>query len=170
MKDSVARFDPLFGLSEDSDIHWPALRRAAPQHVFSNMPLDHSVAAARGKLVYLATPFRRQVVDSKGRFSRRRAIQAAARAQRWVGALAVERVTAISPVALSVNLSAGPAAKIDPMDDDFWSRWFTPLLTRADLVMVPPLEGWAESEGVWREALVAVARGIPVHCIGEDLP
>ncbi|SER50455.1 protein of unknown function [Tranquillimonas rosea] len=167
MTDTVACLDPFFGLSEDSAIHWPSLRRAAPSHMHSNMPLSRSTEAGRGRLVYVATPFRRHVIDDAGRFSPALAIETAEKAHRWVRTLAVEGVTAISPIVLSVDLTAGSADDLDPMDDGFWTAWFHPLLVRSQLVVIPPLPGWRESEGVWREAITALRHGIPVHCIGE---
>lgn len=110
---------------------------------------------SRGGLIYLATPFTRRLPDVGLCGLRDEAAV-------HVAALAREGVTAVSPVLLSAAACISMPA-LDPLDDDFWTRWCAPLLRAAAGVVVPDLPGWPRSRGVRFEMEAALARCIPVH-------
>lgn len=134
----------------------------------------HSVGAAcAGRLVYLATPYSREVVTARGEWvmglSERMQQQAAQEAER----LCLRGVTAISPIVLSAAMCHLPIPRLiglDPLDAAFWGAWCQPLLAASGAVVVPDIPGWDRSVGVWREAVWAVEHGVPVYLYGGVTP
>lgn len=126
----------------------------------------------RGKLVYLATPYSRVVVDERGRWEIGLNAQAVAAATRWACRLARLGVTAAAPITMAGDMiahdycrAAGP--ELDPLDARFWEAWCRPLLEKSDCVVVPPLPGWRDSTGIWRECVAMLGVGRPVHLLTE---
>lgn len=142
---------------------WPALMRRTedddPDLTFGATP--DSVAAGTYGLIYLATPYNRIVRDAHGNWDRHLSVQAWEKASRAAAALCERGVTAISPIALSTDICA-TNARIDPLDQKFWTRWCEPLLQAADFVVVPDIPGWDASLGVWHEVTWALSVGTPV--------
>ena len=115
------------------------------------------VSHARGRLCYLATPYSKIALCDRGAWHQGASLEAAAHAARWAKALAVEGVTAVSPIVQAVEMIHGDLADmIDPLDAVFWEGWCRPLLMACDVVIVPPIPGWAESQGIWREVWAAL--------------
>lgn len=134
--------------------------------------LAEAAGHLRGKLVYLATPYSRVVVDERGRWEVGLNAHAIAGATRWACQFARLGVTAAAPITLAGDIIAhdycragGPS--LDPLDAKFWEAWCLPLLTRADCVVVPPLPGWRESIGIWRECVAMLGVGRPVYLLRE---
>ena len=42
---------------------------------------------------------------------------------------------------------------LDPLDAGFWENWCRPLLNVSCGVVVPDIDGWAQSGGVYREVM-----------------
>lgn len=117
-------------------------------------------------LVYLATPYSKRATDDGGAFCPYGAASAADEATVYAAALAARGVTAISPIVMAHRMCEDGAAGLDPLDAAFWTRWCAPLLRACRAVVVPPIRGWRESDGVAHEVREARARGIPVFLAG----
>lgn len=118
---------------------------------------------ARSSLAYLATPYSKEVLDARGQWSAVRSELLGHEAATWAGHLAVNGVSAISPIIQSSwMVSADFAHNIDPLDDVFWINWCRPLLVKADLIIIPPLNGWDRSRGIWHEVWQALHNNKPV--------
>lgn len=161
--------DPTFPAVPD----WDWLVASFPEGSSLRMGagLDRAALHCRGRLVYLATPYSRLVTDANGNwrgdYSRYVATLTALEARR----LADAGVTAISPISLACAMvHAGGAQGLDPLDQAFWTRWCRPLLNRCDVVVVPPLQGWRASDGVWHEVTEALRASKPVFVIAEAGP
>lgn len=149
---------------------WPRLSAAYPGNVLLHVdcPLSDVASRVRGDLVYLATPYSRLVADGSGGWDRGLSLLLGTRAARWARALALEGVTAVSPIVMAVEIChADVEGLLDPLDDAFWSRWCQPLLSASAAVVVPPMVGWDQSAGVWREACWALRHNVPVYLIAE---
>ena len=114
-----------------------------------------------GRVVYLATPYSKLVVDAEGRFCRVRHLDAVMRAAAVCAELARCGVTAVSPIVLAGTM-CDAARCLDPLDEKFWNAWCLPLLAVSGSVYVPEIKGWSASRGVWTEACWALTRGVPV--------
>lgn len=128
----------------------------------------------RGGLVYLATPYSREVTDEAGRFQRGQSLEMALYAAHHVALLAGRGITAISPVVLSVEAVEAALVlgewsnRLNPLDADFWEKWYRPLLSRCDAVVVPDIAGWSRSRGIWAEVTWAITgRAVPVFVYGD---
>lgn len=121
----------------------------------------------RGRPVYLATPYTRQVVDSECKFCRTRSDGMSAEAARHVAELALRGITAISPIVLSVAATNAAPAALDPLDQELWQNWCWPLLATCGAVVVPDIAGWQQSRGVWREVLWSLSRALPVFVYAD---
>lgn len=121
-----------------------------------------SVARRAVGMVYLATPYSRIAVDGDGRWNLTASMVAADRAARHAARLAAVGITAVSPIVQSAAMCHASHA-LDPLDAAFWTRWCAPLLARCGVVVVPDIEGWDQSDGIWREVQEAVAAMKPVH-------
>ena len=108
--------------------------------------------------VYLATPYSK-IAQEQGRWSYERSLYASAQAARELGRLARVQVSAISPIVQSAEIVHFDYAlsitrkPLDPLDADFWESWCRPLLNVSCGVVVPDIDGWAQSEGVYREVM-----------------
>lgn len=148
---------------------WGSVMAAARR---GDLPLVHlgatpqSVARAASGLAYLATPYSRIARDADGAWDYAASYRAmmAARAA-WIE-LTELRVTAVSPIAVSADhCHAGFA--LDPLDQEFWTRWCAPFLDAARAVVVPDIAGWDDSDGVWHEVRAALACNKQVHVYAE---
>lgn len=108
--------------------------------------------------VYLATPYSK-IAQDRGRWSYERSLYASAQAARELGRLARVGVSSISPIVQSAEIVhveralAAVGQNLDPLDADFWENWCRPLLNVSCAVVVPGIDGWAQSEGVFREVM-----------------
>lgn len=132
------------------------------------MVLPDDLSFLRDALVYLATPYSKRAVGPDGRYSTFLAGAAAFEAALWSAALARRGVTAISPIVLAHEACAA-CCDLDPLDATMWSRWCAPLLKACDVVVVPDIHGWRDSDGVRAEIRWAAERGVPVFLV-ERMP
>ena len=124
---------------------------------------------SRGRFCYLATPFAGAVVR-RGRFRRGFADVVASEAALWCLWGAANGLTLVSPVAHAMSmLEQDLGGTLDPLDRDFWQRWTLPLLQAAGGVVVPPMEGWQQSDGVWRACGWALRHNIRVFLLRGDV-
>jgi Domain of unknown function (DUF1937) len=119
--------------------------------------VDHS----RGRLADLATPYSKIALSDNTVWDYSASMVAMTRAARCARLLGIEGVTAISPIIESVEMvnaggSLSSLTALDQLDATFWENWCRPLLAKADVVIVPPIHGWAESAGIWIEACTAL--------------
>lgn len=143
--------------------------------LFFNAQLADVVAHCRGGLAYLATPYTGAVQRSDGCFDVARSLACSVRAARWLRLLALEGVSAVSPVVQSVEMLSADYTEgaLDPLDGAFWAQWCRPMLRAADTVIVPQIAGWRESDGIWaevREALLSGKRVFVMHIGAEYGP
>lgn len=110
---------------------------------------------ARGSLVYLATPYSREVVGPDGEWQEWLSRRAYLRAAHAVAQLAPHGVTAVSPI-VQAHAMCSIDRRIDPLDHDFWANWCAPLLAACTMVFVPDLPGWSCSAGIWHEVTYAM--------------
>lgn len=156
-----------------SQIDWAAL---AEKYAFDGGLLDLAATAeqvahrVRGRLVYLATPYSKEVTDPQtGRFELWRGDAMALEAARWSAIFASSGVTAISPiVAAHAVVCADAGGSIDPLDARFWTQWCAPLLSKSEVVVVPPITGRARSAGVFHEAAYALRRNVRVMVVADE--
>lgn len=154
----------------DSDIDWSGLQdRFAFDGGLLHMRagVEDVVRRLRGRLVYLATPYSREVVDPQsGRFEVWRGEAMAYEAARWSAIFAASGVTAISPIVAAHAADAG--GSLDPLDASFWTAWCAPLLSACGAVVVPPIVGRERSSGVFYEAAFALRRNVRVMVVADD--
>ena len=147
----------------------PDMRRKWDGLLYVDVPLADAARRLRGRLVYLATPYSRQVIGSDGHWCPVRSTEFGIRAAMWARRLAGVGVTAVSPIVQAVEMvHCGAAGEPDPLDAEFWEKWCRPLLAKADAVVVPPIRGWQVSVGVWREAIEALATSRQVWLLKDD--
>lgn len=162
---------PVERITSPDRIDWAALR---PLYAGWGLRQDASLGDVahhcRGHLTYLATPYSRQVVDHEdGAWDPNLSDDLGMVAAKWSRDLAIEGVTAISPILICVEMIARDfTGALDPLDHMFWSTWCRPLLRRSEVVIVPPIPGWDESLGVWQEVRWALMHQVPVFLISED--
>lgn len=128
---------------------------------------------ARGRQVYVATPFtlrlRGRTVYGRGVAAHRVAVEAA----QALDALAREGVSAVSPVLMAVSmiqsrsLSEAPTAQGGYLDHAFWMDWSRRILEASGAVWVPDMDGWQASVGIAREVEWALARNVRVFVEGQ---
>ena len=116
----------------------------------------------RGILVYLATPYSREVLGPDGAWCPARSIELGLRAADRAARLARVGVTAVSPIAQAADMVHVARPPIDPLDDAFWEAWCRPLLAGCGAVAVPDMPGWDRSRGIWHEVTWALERNMPV--------
>lgn len=126
--------------------------------------LPKIVTRAKGKLIYLATPYSKLVVDAEGVWSEFKSDLNGSVAVGWQSELAGHGLTSISPIAASMAICEMASADydLDQLDAEFWERWCFPLLARSEALVIPPIDGWDESVGVWREAVYFLKHCRPV--------
>ena len=147
----------------------PALNAYARACLFHrDAGLADVISHARGRLAYLATPYSKIALCGCGAWHQGASLEAAVRAARWAKVLAAEGVTAVSPIVQAVEMvHADLADMLDPLDEVFWEGWCRPLLAASEVVIVPPIPGWQESEGIWIEVCAALRSNRRVFQIGE---
>lgn len=147
-------------------------------HPGFHLGADHALVAQRfaGQLVYLATPYSREVVDEGGAWNPTRSMMLKDAALRWASAFAAQRVTCFAPIPLAADIVvldrlSDDALMIDPLDATFWMGWCLPALERCAAVVVPPIEGRDASVGIGQEVRHALTVAeIPVFWLAEVLP
>lgn len=126
------------------------------------------ISHARGRLAYLATPYSKNALCDCGAWRPGASLEAAVRAARWAKVLAAEGVTAVSPIVQAVEMvHADLSNMLDPLDAVFWEGWCRPLLAASGVVIVPPIQGWKDSEGIWGEVCAALRSNSGVFLIRE---
>jgi len=138
-----------------------------------DVPLADAALHFAGRLVYLATPYSKLAVDASGAFNLARSIHAQTLATSWALRFAAAGVTALAPITLAGDMifrdrATAGAQALDPLHHAFWEAWCRPMLSNADAVVIPPIPGWDQSRGVWREALAALGAMKPVYLLGEQ--
>lgn len=145
-----------------------ALARAgrAPLVRFGATP--ETVAREAAGLVYIATPYSKVAPGPDGLWdyaASYRAMMAARRA--WIR-LTELGVAAFAPIAVAAD-QCHESLMLDPLDDAFWTRWCAPFLTAARMVVVPDIDGWRESAGIWAELRAAIGCNKPVKVYAEGV-
>ncbi|MCG7520866.1 DUF1937 family protein [Ruegeria sp. Ofav3-42] len=128
------------------------------------------VTACRGRLCYLATPYTKVAVDADGAWDASASLECAVLAARCARALALEGVTAVSPIIQAAEMINADiiSQALDPLDGGFWLRWCWPLLNSADAIIVPDFDGWAESDGIWAEVRAALTTNRRVFLLDQS--
>lgn len=114
-----------------------------------------------GQVVYLATPYSLMTILG-GEWNYPRSCVMLDRAAGQAARLAALGVTALSPIVQSASM-CHVSRSLDPLDNVFWARWCAPLLAASAAVVVPAIQGWRSSLGVWAEVTVALGDGRPVY-------
>lgn len=154
---------------------FPARPDWAALHDYEGLTLRRDVGVPElaqrfaARLVYLATPYTRRAVDENGAWCLDRSIAAATEASAWAWRLTRAGLSVVSPVMLSAQMvhdewaaERPHADALGPLDWRAWEAWCRPMLAASDLVAIPPIDGWDESLGIWREAVAALAVNKPV--------
>jgi|GEM_PF-2321980 len=122
----------------------------------------------RGSLCYLASPYTKRVVIRDEGWDGMASLDRAAEAALWCRSFASVGITVISPVVQAVEMIHADFREwLDPLDEGFWQNWRTPLMRACGPVIIPPIEGWRESEGIWRDVVSALRVNRPVIQIKE---
>ena len=121
----------------------------------------------RGQLCYLATPYSKIACSDDGEWDSNLSRDSALRAAQWAGLLTLEGLTAVSPIIQAVEMVHADliTQQLDPLDVSFWESWCRPLLNASRCVLVPPILGWDNSDGIWGEVCAALRRQRPVFLI-----
>lgn len=138
-----------------------AMRVGGP--VLLGQRLDEVALHCRGGLVYLATPYTARAMDRDGDWCAEAGQDAADAAALWVGHLAEAGVTAISPVVQAHAACLERPATLDPLREAFWQAWCRPILHRCKSMVIPEIDGWDRSHGIWAEFGWALGHGMPVY-------
>ena len=134
-----------------------------------DLPFDLIAARCRFAQVYLATPYTLLAKDGAGEWSTHGSDAAAKHAALWARRLALRSVASASPIIQSVAMiNADSLGHLDPLNEAFWSGYCQPILAASWAVIVPPIDGWSRSLGVWREVCYALERNKPVFVIQEE--
>lgn len=125
-----------------------------------------AVDRCRGSLAYLATPYSRNAVKPDGQWCPVRSDGMAHEAAKWAAHCAVNGLTVVSPIVQAVAaINTDVSQSLDPLDEKFWTHWCAPLLAACHAVIVPPIDGWQGSAGVWHEVCRALRCNNPVFLI-----
>lgn len=131
-----------------------------------NIPFIEAVGVCRGRLAYLATPYSRHAVKADGQWCPVRSDAMAHEAAKWAAHCAVNGLTVVSPIVQAVaSINADASRSIDPLDEKFWTTWCAPMLRACHAVIVPPIDGWEISAGIWHEVCQALYSNRPVYVI-----
>ena len=152
------------------DPDWDWLKAAFPSGVLLHVdcPFFEVVRRAAGRMTYLATPYTRLVHDDGMQWDAAHSADVEVRTARWARAFAIEGVSVASPILIGcAMLNADVERQLDPLDDVFWSRWCQPMLAASGSVIIPAMEGWDMSRGIWREAGWALRNNMPVYLVAE---
>lgn len=136
---------------------------------------------APGGPLYLATPYSKLAVDERQRWDVARSAEAQAHATRWARRFARLGVSAFAPITLSGDIVHHayadhvdpessqylPGSDIAPLDSERWEAWCRPFLQVSSALAVPPVPGWDQSAGIWREACNMLMAMRPVYLLGE---
>ena len=149
---------------------WQWLKARYPENILLHVdcPFMDVVQRASGCMAYLATPYTKAVLSDDLQWDCGLSIDVEVRTARWSRAFAIEGVTVVSPILMScaichVDIEGG----LDPLDDAFWSRWCQPMLSASGAVVIPAMDGWDASVGVWREACWALRNNVPVYLVAK---
>lgn len=136
------------------DWAWLGRHRSAGSLVRFGQSLEEVGTFAAGRLAYLATPY----VEFDGG----RAL-AAAHAGEWQEQLELLDADVVSPAVRSWSAEErrGPFGTLARPLPNWWG-----LLRSAQLVVVPPMEGWGRSQDVWGAVRAAVRSNTPVLVVG----
>ena len=131
-------------------------------------PVDERSSRAapkeRDRLWYLASPYTKRATgdgDAQDEGLRRAYYEA-------VGACAAltrQGLTVISPILHSHVV--GVAAKIDLRDGKFWEAVNRPLVEAAGGLLILPVEGWLQSDGMAHEIKSFVERTRPIYILSK---
>ncbi|AUQ89377.1 MULTISPECIES: DUF1937 family protein [Phaeobacter] len=149
---------------------WEWLKATYPGDVLLHVdcPFLDVVRRIGGRMAYLATPYTRQVLDSDLQWDSGLSLDLEVRTARWARAFAIEGVTVASPIVMAcAMLNADVEAQLDPLDIAFWARWCQPILSASGSVVIPAMDGWDRSRGVWREACWGLQHNVPVYLVAE---
>lgn len=145
-------------------LNWLELVSGYSNHqlMFGASPECASGFCGRWGLIYLASPYSKQVLDESGAWCRYRSMKQQALAAVYAERFAQLGVTALSPIVLSAEICHLPQVTtqtgLDPLDQTFWNHWCRPLLAACDIVYIPDFPGWRESAGVLFEASEVLCR------------
>jgi Domain of unknown function (DUF1937) len=152
---------------------WAWLREHFPRGtgLRSDCDLAEIIRFCLGRLAYMATPYSKLVVNDDGQWDMTLSMDVEMQTAVHARALAMCDITAISPILMACEICHSDCdGYLDPLDNTFWARWCQPLLSRSDVVVVPPMDGWDASNGVWREVCWALSCGVPVFQIEKGEP
>ena len=151
-----------FDLPAARDWRAPAFEAFAQAQLFHrDVSLIDVAQHCRGSLSYLATPYSKVALDAWGDWCPSTSLECAEQAGLCARSLALAGVTAISPIIQAVEMVHADFRdeRLDPLDAEFWEAWCRPLLAASWYVIVPPIDGWAESDGIWLEVRTALQFG-----------
>jgi hypothetical protein len=152
------------------DPDWDWLKASYPGNVLlrADCQFVEAVSHLIGRMAYLSTPYTKAVVNDQMEWDRGLSCDIEVRTARWVRAFAIEGITGASPILLScAACHADIEDRLDPLDDVFWARWRRPLLSASGAVVIPAMDGWDVSQGVWRDACWALLHNVPVYLIAK---
>jgi len=158
-QDIIGGLEPSeLDLPKDRDWTHPALdEHAKTGTLIRTSALWEAARLGKGRLAYLATPYSKIALPRNGVWSALGSYQAGIMAADWARRFALEGVTAISPIVQAVEMIRCDAGKrLDPLDAEFWEAWCLPLMAVSSIVIVPPIPGWGESDGIWHEVREAL--------------
>lgn len=134
--------------------------------------LNDVINFGRGQLCYLATPYSKAAVLECGKWDPGASAACSVCAAEWSRLLALDGITAVSPIIQAVEMVHVDYFEphLDPLDAQFWEGWCRPLLAASGVVIVPPIPGWKDSDGIWGEVCQALRLNRPVFLIspGEE--
>jgi hypothetical protein len=138
------------------------------------MVIKQIARKTRGMLCYLASPYSHEVIGEDGHWRETLSEWNAARVCRLAALFAAQGVTAISPVLSSSLMTYSTVCGFenynppaDPLDAEYWTYWYGPLLSSSQCVIVHALNGWRESAGIWQEVEAALKSGKPIYLTEE---
>jgi hypothetical protein len=118
-----------------------------------------------GSPVYLATPYSKVSVGPDGIWRRDLSEAAMAVAARESARLLDVGVAAVSPIVLSgamIHATMYPSPRLAPLDAKLWRNFCRPILDACCAVVVPDVQGWSTSGGVWHEVKISLELQVPV--------
>lgn len=149
---------------------WPWLRANHSGNILLHVdcPLEEVVRRVGSRLAYLATPYTKAVRTDDRLWDRGLSLDIEAQTARWSRAFAIAGVTVASPIVMSCAMCrVDLEGQLDPLDERFWARWCQPMLSASGAVVIPAMEGWDRSLGVWREACWALLHNVPVYLVAQ---
>ncbi len=157
---------------DDRDWTHPGLEAFRQAALLMRLPFDEAVRQLPAGQVYLATPYSKRAIDERGCWSIYHSVGALSEAARWAGRFARAGVSAVSPIMISAQIVhdayAGercPPGDFPALDAARWQVWCRPILASSRAVVVPMIDGWNQSDGIWREVLIALHALRPVYLV-----